>query len=107
MNADGSNPVDLTNSPANESDPRLAARSPARRRWQPRPGSAVQDAEPARPEARVRRARRSARPAASRARVRYAPLEAPAGPDRSPDAAQGLRLCLGVRVNVVVSRGLR
>ncbi len=105
MNADGSNPVDLTNSPANESDPD----------WQPVPGtppagagprSALPDPEPARAEARpgaregpqgglrLRHGQVRAVEAASRGRVvRQTPRK-------------GLRLCLGVRVNVVLSRGL-
>ena len=103
MNANGSSPVDLTNSPANESDPD----------WQPVPGT-----PPAAPDQRLCRipnlsaraqpgAREGPQGGLRLRRRQVRPLEAPAGPRRPADAAQGPALCLGVRLNVVLSRGLR
>ena len=104
MNADGSNPVDLTNSPANESDPD----------WQPVPGT-----PPAAPgpigSARSRtslgksagRARRFRKAGCVSGTVKYARSKRPRGRVVRQTPRKGLRLCLGVRVNVVVSRGLR
>jgi hypothetical protein len=105
MNADGSNPVDLTNSPANESDPD----------WQPVPGPTpaapgpsrmCKVPEPARPEALP--ARTKARKAGCAAgTVKYARSKKPRGRVVRQAPRKGLRLCFGVPVNVVISRGLR
>ena len=104
MNADGSGPVDLTNSPANESDPD----------WQPVPGTPPaapgpdrlcripnllgQKLAPAR--AKVRKA------GCASGTVKYARSKKPRGRVVRQTPRKGLRLCLGVRVNVVLSRGL-
>jgi hypothetical protein len=104
MNADGSNSVNLTNSPANESDPD----------WQ-----AVQGAPPPAPAPdrfckvpnlagkSVASARSLLRKAGCTAgTVKYARSKRPRGRVVRQTPRKGVRLCLGVRVNVVVSRGL-
>ena len=105
MNADGSNPVDLTNSPANESDPD----------WQPVPGVLPAAPGPDRlcktPNLlgqRLAPARAKVRKAGcGSGTVRYARSKKPRGRVVRQTPRKGLRLCFGVRVNVVVSRGLR
>jgi hypothetical protein len=105
MNADGSNPVDLTNSPANESDPD----------WQPVPGTPPATPGPDRlckiPNLlgqKLAAARKQVRKAGCvSGTVRYARSKRPRGRVVHQTPRKGLRLCLGVRVNLVVSRGLR
>ena len=105
MNADGSNPVDLTNSPANESDPD----------WQPIPGTPPAAPGPARMCKVPNLLGQKLAPARAKARkagcvsgsVRYARSKKPRGRVFLQSPRKGLRLCFGVRVNVVVSRGLR
>ena len=104
MNADGSNPVDLTNSPANESDPD----------WQPVSGTPPAGPGPDRlckvpnllgqklGQARTK-ARRSGCVSGT---VKYARSKRPRGRVVRQAPRKGLRLCFGVHVNVVVSRGL-
>jgi dipeptidyl aminopeptidase/acylaminoacyl peptidase len=105
MNADGSNPVDVTNSPANESDPD----------WQPVPGPTPAAPGPNRmckvPNLLGQKlfpARTKARKAGCAAgTVKYARSKKPRGRVVRQAPRKGLRLCSGVRVNVVISRGLR
>jgi Tol biopolymer transport system component len=104
MNADGSNPVNLTNSPANESDPD----------WQPVSGAAPAAPGPDRlckvpnlagqPLGAARTLLRKAGCAAGT--VKYARSKRPRGRVVRQAPSKGVRLCFGVRVNVVVSRGL-
>jgi Tol biopolymer transport system component len=104
MNADGSNPVNLTKSPANESDPD----------WQPVQGTAAPAPGPERFCQVPNLAGKKLRPARSLLRkagcasgtLRYARSKRPRGSVVRQTPRKGLRLCLGVRVNVVVSRGL-
>jgi dipeptidyl aminopeptidase/acylaminoacyl peptidase len=105
MNADGSNPVDLTNSPANESDPD----------WQPVAGTPPVEPGPDRlckvpnllgqklgsARAKVRKA------GCVSGTVKYSRSKKPRGRIVRQTPRARLRLCFGVRVNVVVSRGLR
>ena len=105
MNADGSNPVDLTSSPANESDPD----------WQPIAGTPPVAPGPERlckvpnllgqkmgsARLRVRKA------GCVSGTVKYARSKKPRGRIVRQTPRARLRLCFGVRVNVVVSRGLR
>jgi Tol biopolymer transport system component len=105
MNADGSNPVDLTNSPANESDPD----------WQPIAGTPPVAPGPERlcevPNLlgqKVGSARSRVRKAGCvSGTVKYARSKKPRGRIVRQTPRARLRLCFGVRVNVVVSRGLR
>jgi hypothetical protein len=105
MNADGSAPVDLTNSPANESDPD----------WQPVSGTPPAAPGPNRLCRIPNLLGQSLRPARAKVRkagcvsgtVRYARSKRPRGRVVRQTPRKGLRLCLGVRVNVVASRGLR
>jgi dipeptidyl aminopeptidase/acylaminoacyl peptidase len=105
MNADGSNPVNLTNSPANESDPD----------WQPVPGPIPAAPGPARLCKVPNLLGQKLAPARAKARkagcvsgtVKYARSKKPRGRVVRQSPRQGLRLCFGVRVNVVISRGLR
>ena len=105
MNADGSNPVDLTNSPANESDPD----------WQPVPGAPPAAPGPDRLCRIPNLLGQKLTPARLKVRkagcvsgtVRYARSKRPRGRVVRQTPRKGLRLCFGVRVNVVVSRGLR
>lgn len=105
MNADGTSPVNLTNSPANESDPDwqplqgAPAPAPGPERFCKVPNLAGQRIGPAR--SLLRRAGCSA------GSVRYARSKRPRGRVVRQAPRKGLRLCAGVRVNVVVSRGLR
>ena len=105
MNADGSSPANLTNSPANESDPD----------WQP-----VQGAPPPVPGRErfckvpnlagksVRSARSLLRKAGCAAgTVKYARSKRLRGRVVRQTLRKGVRLCFGVRVGVVVSRGLK
>jgi Tol biopolymer transport system component len=104
MNADGSNPVNLTNSPANESDPD----------WQPVQGTPAPAPGPERFCKVPNLAGKKVRPARSLLRkagcaagtVKYARSKRPRGSVVRQTPRKGVRLCLGVRVNVVVSRGL-
>jgi hypothetical protein len=104
MNADGSNPVDLTNSPANESDPD----------WQPVPGTPPAAPGPDRLCRIPNLLGQKLTPARAKVRkagcvsgtVRYARSKRPRGRVVRQTPRKGLRLCLGVRVNVVLSRGL-
>lgn len=105
MNADGTNPVDLTNSPATESDPD----------WQPIAGAPPLAPGPERlckvpnllgqklglARAKVRKAGCAA------GTVKYSRSKRPRGRVIRQTPRKGLRLCFGVRVNVVLSRGLR
>ena len=105
MNADGTNLVNLTKSPANESDPD----------WQPVPGAPTAAPGPEKlckvpnlAGQKLGGARvllRKARCVAGT--VRYARSKRPRGRVVRQAPRKGLRLCAGVRVNVVVSRGLR
>jgi Tol biopolymer transport system component len=103
MNADGSSSVDLTNSPANESDPD----------WQPVPGTPPAAPGPGRmckvPNLlgqKLASARAKARKAGCvSGTVRYARSKRPRGRVFRQSPRKGLRLCFGVHVNVVVSRG--
>jgi dipeptidyl aminopeptidase/acylaminoacyl peptidase len=105
MNADGSNPVNLTNSPANESDPD----------WQPVPGTPLAAPGPDRLCRIPNLLGQKLAPARAKVRkagcvsgtVKYARSKRPRGRVVRQTPRKGLRLCLGVRVNVVVSRGLR
>jgi Tol biopolymer transport system component len=105
MNADGSNPVDLTNSPANESDPD----------WQPIAGTPPVAPGPERlckvPNLlgqKVGSARSRVRKAGCvSGTLKYARSKKPRGRIVRQTPRARLRLCFGVRVNVVVSRGLR
>jgi hypothetical protein len=104
MNANGSNPVDLTNSPANESDPD----------WQPVSGTPPAVPGPNRlckvPNLlgqKLGRARAKSRKSGCvSGTVKYARSKRPRGRVVRQTPRKGLRLCFGVRVNVVVSRGL-
>jgi Tol biopolymer transport system component len=104
MNADGSNPVNLTKSPANESDPD----------WQPVQGTPTPAPGPEKFCKVPNLAGKKVRPARSLLRkagcasgtVRYARSKRPRGSVVRQTPRKGMRLCLGVRVNVVVSRGL-
>jgi dipeptidyl aminopeptidase/acylaminoacyl peptidase len=104
MNADGSNPQNLTNSPANESDPD----------WQPVQGTPVPAPGPEKFCKVPNLAGKKVRPARSLLRkagcssgtVKYARSKRPRGSVVRQTPRKGMRLCLGVRVNVVVSRGL-
>ena len=105
MNSDGSNQVDLTNSPANESDPD----------WQPVPGTPPAAPGPNRLCKVPNLLGQKLTPARAKARkagcvsgtVKYARSKKPRGRVVRQTPRKGLRLCFGVRVNVVVSRGLR
>jgi dipeptidyl aminopeptidase/acylaminoacyl peptidase len=105
MNADGSNPVDLTNSPADESDPD----------WQPVLGTPPVAPRPNRLCRIPNLLGQKLAPARTKVRkagcasgiVRYARSKRPRGRVVRQTPRKGLRLCLGVRVDVVVSRGLR
>jgi hypothetical protein len=105
MNADGSGQTDLTNSPANESDPD----------WQPVPGTPSAAPGPNRmctvPNLlgqKLLLARAKARNAGCvSGTVKYARSKKPRGRVVRQTPRKGLRLCFGVRVNVVLSRGLR
>jgi Tol biopolymer transport system component len=105
MNADGSGQTDLTNSPANESDPD----------WQPLPGATPAAPGPTRlckvPNLvgqKLATARAKARKAGCvSGTVRYVRSKRPRGRVFRQSPRKGLRLCFGVRVKVVVSRGLR
>ena len=105
MNADGSNAVDLTNSPANESDPD----------WQSIPGTPPVAPGPERlckvPNLMGQKLG-SARTKLRRAgcvsgTTKYTRSKRPRGRVVRQTPRKGLRLCFGVQVNVVVSRGLR
>src|SRR5262245_29475043 len=104
MNADGSSPVDVTNSPANESDPD----------WQPIAGAPPVAPGPQRmckvPNLlgqKVRSARTRVRKAGCVfGTVKYARSKKPRGRIVRQTPRARLGLCFGVRVNVVVSRGL-
>jgi WD40 repeat protein/PASTA domain-containing protein len=104
MNADGSNQQNLTNSPANESDPD----------WQPVQGTPAPAPGPEKFCKVPNLAGKKVRPARSLLRkagcasgtVRYARSKRPRGSVVRQTPRKGMRLCLGVRVNVVVSRGL-
>jgi len=104
MNADGSNPVNLTKSPANESDPD----------WQPVLGAPAPAPGPERFCKVPNLAGKAVRPAravlkkagCAAGTVRYARSKRPRGRVVRQTPRKGMRLCLGVRVNVVVSRGL-
>ena len=105
MNANGTNPVNLTNSPANDSDPD----------WQPVQGTPAPAPGPERfckvpnlAGQKMGLARSLLRKAGCTAgTVRYARSKRPRGRVVRQTPRKGVRLCLGVRVNVVVSRGLR
>jgi dipeptidyl aminopeptidase/acylaminoacyl peptidase len=104
INANGSNPVDLTNSPANESDPD----------WQPVPGTPPAAPGPDRLCRIPNLLGQKLAPARAKVRkagcvsgtVKYARSKKPRGRVVRQTPRKGLRLCLGVRVNVVLSRGL-
>ena len=104
MNADGSNPQNLTKSPANESDPDwqpvlgTPAPTPGPERFCRVPNLAGQKMGGAR--SRLRKAGCAA------GTVKYARSKRPPGRVVRQTPPKGSRLCLGVRVNVVVSRGL-
>ncbi len=105
LNADGSNPVNLTRSPANDTAPD----------WQAAPATPV--APPS--SERVCRVPRviGLRVGAARLRIRtagcavgrvsYARSRRPRGRVTRQTLRPGVRLCFGVKVGVVVSRGLR
>jgi Tol biopolymer transport system component len=105
MNADGSNPVNLTNSPANESDPD----------WQPLQGTPPPAPGPDRfckvpnlAGQKVGAARSLLRKAGcATGTVKYVRSKRPRGRIVRQTPRKGVRLCFGVRVNVVVSRGLK
>jgi len=105
MNANGTSPVDLTNSPANESDPD----------WQPVPGAPPAAPGPTRLCRIPNLLGQKLNPARAKVRkagcvsgaVRYARSKRPRGRVVRQTPRKGLRLCLGVHVNVVLSRGLR
>ena len=105
MNADGSNPVDLTRTPANESDPD----------WQPLGASPPAGPGPNRlckvPNLlgqKLGSARAKMRKAGCvSGTVKYTRSKKPRGRIVRQAPRARLRLCFGVRVNVVVSRGLR
>jgi dipeptidyl aminopeptidase/acylaminoacyl peptidase len=105
MNADGSGQTDLTNSPANESDPD----------WQPVPGTPSAAPGPNRMCKVPNLLGQKLLPARAKARkagcvsgtVKYARSKKPRGRVVRQTPRKGLRLCFGVRVNVVLSRGLR
>src|SRR5262249_30328396 len=105
MNADGSNPVDLTNSSANESDPDWqAAAGPT----PPAPGPSRMCKVPNLLGQKLFPARTKARKAGcASGTVRYTRSKKPRGRVVRQAPRKGLRLCFGVRVNVVISRGLR
>jgi len=104
MNSDGSNQVDLTNSPANESDPD----------WQPVTGTPPVAPGPERMCKVPNLLGQKLVPARAKAKkagcvsgtVKYARSRKPRGRVVRQTPRKGLRLCFGVRVNVVVSRGL-
>jgi Tol biopolymer transport system component len=103
MNADGSNQVNLTNSPANESDPDWAAASTV-----PAPNADKFCKVPNVAGLKLGAARGLFRKAGCAAgSVKYARSKRPRGRVVRQTPRKGLRLCFGVRVNVVVSRGLR
>ena len=105
MNADGSNPQNLTKSPANESDPdwQPVVGTPA-----PAPGPEKFCKVPNLAGKTMGRARALLRKAGCAAgTVRYARSKRPRGTITRQTPRKGLRLCQGVRVNVVLSRGLR
>ena len=105
MNADGTGQTDLTNTPANESDPD----------WQPVPGTPPAAPGPARMCKVPNLLGQKLTPARAKARksgcvsgtVKYARSKKPRGRVVRQTPRKGLKLCFGVRVNVVVSRGLR
>jgi TolB protein len=102
MNADGSNLVNLTNSPANESDPDWAAATTA-----PAPGPEKFCKVPNLAGQKLGAGRALLRKAGCAAgTVKYARSKRPRGRIVRQTPRKGLRLCVGVRVNVVVSRGL-
>ena len=105
MNADGTSLQNLTNSPANESDPD----------WQPVLGGAMPAPGPEKfckvpnlAGKKMGRARSMLRKAGCGAgTVKYARSKRPRGSVTRQTPRKGARLCQGVRVNVVLSRGLR
>ncbi len=97
--------MNLTNSPANESDPD----------WQPVPGAPPPAPGPERlckvpnlAGKKLGSARSLLRKAGCAAgTVKYARSKRPRGRVVRQTPRKGVRLCFGVRVNVVVSRGLQ
>ena len=104
MNADGSNPQNLTKSPANESDPDW---QPVQGTPAPAPGPEKFCKVPNLAGKTMGRARSMIRKAGCVAgTVKYARSKRPRGSVTRQTPRKGARLCQGVRVNVVLSRGL-
>jgi Tol biopolymer transport system component len=105
MNADGSNSVNLTNSPANESDPDWQAIQGAP---PPAPGTDRLCKVPNLAGKSLGSARSLLRKAGcAGGTVKYARSKRPRGRVVRQTPRKRVSLCFGVRVNVVVSRGLR
>ena len=105
MNADGSNPVDVTNSPANESDPDW---QPVGTAAPPAPGPDKFCKVPNALGKKLGAARAGLRKAGcASGRVSYLRSKRPAGRIVRQAPRKGSKLCAGVKVTLVVSRGLR